>query len=175
MAEKKTPTRANSVATTTTRPVSALVSAPVVCPKCWVQTNRMLNSESGGYNFTCPNCKTEFSCSEVTIRAKNSHYAHNQQWREFSVRVILPGNVEREIAFVNYLSSADLELRSRDKALFTLFENEWYVVHNLTINKFLLLKKYRAPRQHWSLRTLLLFFLILIIGVGLAYLVYLHS
>lgn len=108
----------------------------LVCPKCNKQNIQSVSSVQELYNFTCPNCKTEFQSHIVKIRSKRSRGNKKEGKRYYSIRVEYFSGREHLIEFANRYSAAEIELRAKDLAAFSYLFNSLKIVQNLTINQY---------------------------------------
>jgi hypothetical protein len=109
----------------------------LVCPKCLSQW--AFTPVNADYQHAlCRSCKTKFTVRLVRIRAKNSRGNGNRRW--FSVRVYAQSGREELIEFEKP-GWDDFELRSKDAAVFSYYRNQLAMVQNLTVNRYISLRR----------------------------------
>ena len=112
------------------------MQAALVCPHCRTQLSCDLPHE-GWLDGTCLGCKKAFRTLLTRIRAKRSR--GNGWGRAYDVRV--KHNGQEQLLQFAAPTPGDFELRSSDRAAFQYVGEELHVVQNLTINKYLVVKR----------------------------------
>lgn len=143
------------------------ITYPVVCAACQAQTPRELRSDVSFYQFDCPHCKKTFASYFVTIRAKRARTFDYHKY--LSIRVIEAGGTEKVMDIPSGYS--DFELRSKDKAIFSIYKDKIRVVQNLNVGGLLLINKAGNAKPEGCTRLVLIslvVFLVMIAVVMLA-------
>jgi hypothetical protein len=104
------------------------MSISVVCPECDNQNEQDLLALN---SVQCPQCSTDFIARTVYVRAKRRE-ARNPYY--YSIRIRELDHSEDFITFTT--SDPNIELRSKDIAIFSFVENKLIVVQNLTIHRY---------------------------------------
>ncbi len=112
----------------------------VVCPKCETQFPINYENDQNVISHTCPKCNTVSESQFVQIRSKRSRGSKKDNKREFTVRVYLPEGGEKLIEFAN-ANYDDIELRSKDYALFTYLNGQLKIILNYKINRYTVISK----------------------------------
>lgn len=112
----------------------------VICPQCETQFLINYDHKQNTISHSCPECSTVSESQFVQIRSKRSKGSKKDNKREFTVRVFLPEGGEKLIEFVN-ASYDDIELRSKDYALFTYLNGQLKIILNYKINRYTVISK----------------------------------
>jgi len=120
----------------------------IICPsaKCRVQTVFLFDTSQRYNFFTCPQCNASFNTRIVKVRAGRSQHQRVRlgnsllspivSSRQFSVRVKDLNGIEDLVEFTSY-SPQTFEFRSSDIVGFTFANNEFKVVQNFTIERWM--------------------------------------
>jgi hypothetical protein len=110
----------------------------LVCPYCDKQEDHKISENWN--ELICTHCKKNFRCLLASVRAKRSKGDKRRFIRQTAIRIIY-SNKEDVIEY-KCKYNEDLELRSGDLAIFIFKQNkDLSIVQNLTLNKYLRLKR----------------------------------
>lgn len=109
----------------------------IVCPKCLKQNLYDYKLNQSLYNFQCKSCNIDFISRIAKVRSKNSKGYKKNNIREYSIRIIDFSNSEDIIRFDTYGYYNDIDLRSKDIAIFSYLDRKVIIVQNSTLGKYI--------------------------------------
>ncbi len=117
----------------------------LICPKCHTPNAFDIDTFSEFSYCQCASCKKEFTIQLATIRSKRTKSNKKGNYSFHSIRLVTPSKEEKLTEFQSAYG-LEPEMKSGDLVIFTYYKDVLFLIQNLTINNFTVIKDTRGLR-----------------------------